>query len=187
MDFVDWRKSTEKVTADENVGEKKPDPGRLRGKRFYDYIDEIIHEAEKRGEFANLEGTGQPLHLDEDQYAGENAMAYRMLKSNGFAPPEIELAKEIRKEREQAEKKLTKLVHQQRTLRNRRIPPFASEKRAFNLALEKALTEYEKTLRELNRKTLTLNLTTPSAMHRPMLEVERLVQQFRESCQPFDV
>ncbi len=187
MDFVDWRKTTEKAHADEQREEKKPDPGRLRGKRFYDYIDEIIHEAEERGEFANLKGTGQPLRLDDDQYAGENAMAYRLLKNNGFAPPEVELAKEIRKEREQAEKKLTKVIYQRRTLGNRRIPPFASEKRAFNRALEKALAEYEKTLRELNRKTLTLNLTTPSTMHQPMLEVERLVQQFRESCQPFDI
>ena len=42
------------------------------------------------------------------------------------------------------------------------------------------------TLRELNRKILTLNLIVPSVMQQPMLEVERLVQQFREACPLFE-
>jgi DnaJ homolog subfamily C member 28 len=41
-------------------------------------------------------------------------------------------------------------------------------------------------LRELNRKILKLNLITPAAMHMPMFEVEKLVQQFRTSCPLFD-
>ncbi|HZO72236.1 MAG TPA: DUF1992 domain-containing protein [Ktedonobacteraceae bacterium] len=187
MDFVDWRKSPEKSKTNEGEGEKKRDPGRWRGKRFYDHIDEIIHEAQERGEFTNLKGTGQPLHLEDDSYAGDRAMAYRMLKNNGFAPPEIELANEVRKERERAEAKLSRIVHWGESLRNRRVPPFANEKRSFNAALEKAVAEYDQSLRELNRKILTLNLSTPSAMHQPMLEVEHLVKQFRETCPPFEV
>jgi DnaJ family protein C protein 28 len=41
-------------------------------------------------------------------------------------------------------------------------------------------------LRELNRKILNLNLMTPSALHMPMFEVEKLVQQFRASCPLFN-
>ena len=52
-------------------------------------------------------------------------------------------------------------------------------------SVEKAAVEYEQTLRELNRKILTLNLTTPEAMHRPLFEVEKLVRGFRESCPQF--
>lgn len=187
MDFVDWRKSPEKNKTHEDEGKKKREPGRWRGKRFYDYIDEIIHEAEERGEFTNLKGTGQPLQLEDDSYAGDKAMAYRLLKNNGVAPPEIELANEVRKERERVEAKLSKIVHWGETLRNRRVPPFSSEKRSFNAALEKAIAEYDKSLRELNRKILTLNLSTPSAMHQPLLEVESLVKQLRESCPLFEV
>jgi len=187
MDFVDWRKSPEKNKTKEDESEKKRDPGRWRGKRFYDHIDEMIHEAQERGEFTNLKGTGQPLHLEDDSYAGDRAMAYRLLKNNGVAPPEIELANEVRKERERAEAKLSRVVHWGGTLRSRRVPPFASEKRSFNATLEKAIAEYDKALRELNRKILTLNLSVPTAMHQPMLEVERLVKQFRESCPPFEV
>ncbi|MEO8972876.1 MAG: hypothetical protein ABI406_14910, partial [Ktedonobacteraceae bacterium] len=98
---------------------------------------------------------------------------------------EVELSKEIRTAAERAETRLTKIRHQGQTLRTRRVPPFPSEKRAFNAALEKSLSEYERTLRELNRKILTLNLSAPVAMHLPMLEVEQRVQQFRDSCPPF--
>ena len=90
MDFVDWRKEPEKksINASENVGRK-------RGKKYQDYIEELIQEAQERGEFANLPGTGKPLELDDNPYAGDKTMAYHILKSNGFAPPEIELANEI--------------------------------------------------------------------------------------------
>jgi len=37
----------------------------------------------------------KPLNLEEDALIGDNATAYRMLKHNGYAPPEIELLKEF--------------------------------------------------------------------------------------------
>ncbi|HEY5005894.1 MAG TPA: hypothetical protein VII61_22225, partial [Ktedonobacteraceae bacterium] len=109
-----------------------------------------------------------------------------ILKSNGYAPPEIELANEIRKERERAEAKLKRITHQGKFLRTRRVAPFASEKRTFNSMVEKAASEYATALRELNRKILTLNLTAPAAMHQTFLEVEPLVQQFLQSNPLFE-
>jgi DnaJ family protein C protein 28 len=184
MDFIDWRKAPDKIKTDAEAA--NANANRWRGKRYRDYVEELIQEAQERGEFSNLPGMGKPLNLEDDSYAGDNAMAYHLLKSNGFAPAEIELAKEIRTERERAEAKLAKIVHQGKVLRARRVPPFASERRAFNVAVEKAAAEYEKTLRELNRKILTLNLTAPPIMHQPLLAVEPLVRQFRESCPLFD-
>jgi DnaJ family protein C protein 28 len=67
-------------------------------------------------------------------------------------------------------------------LRGRPLPPFPSEKRAYNTAVNRALAEYEKTLGELNRKILTLNLSAPASMHRPSLNIEQMVSQFREAC-----
>ncbi len=182
MDFKDWRKSLDKPVEEPQATKI----GRYRGKRYLDYIEELIQEAEARGEFDNLQGMGKPLNLDENLFSGDKAVAYSLLKSSGFAPPEIELAKEIRLEFEQAQAKLAKLRHQRDSLRTRRIPLFDSEKRAFNHTVEKAANEYDRMLRELNRKILNLNLMTPSAMHMPMFEVEKLVQQFRASCPLFD-
>jgi DnaJ homolog subfamily C member 28 len=180
MDFKDWRKAPE-TTSEEPV---KPKIGRFRGKHYSDYIDEQIHEAQARGDFDNLPGAGKPLYLDENPFSGDKAMAYSLLKQNGYAPPEVELAKEIRTRFEKAQEKLEKLRQQRRSLCARRIPPSGSEKRAFNDAVEKATAQYDQSLHELNRKILNLNLITPSPMHMPMFEVEKLVQEFRDSCPP---
>ncbi len=182
MDFKDWRKSPDQ-TADKP---EAPKIERYRGQRYFDYVEEQIQEAQARGDFDNLPGCGKPLNLDDNLFIGDKAVAYSLLKGNGFAPPEIELAKEIRSEFEKAEAKLAELRHQGNSLRTRRVPPFESEKRAFNHAVEKAAAEYDQLLRELNRKILNLSLMTPSAMHRSMFEVEKLVQQFRKSCSHFD-
>jgi DnaJ homolog subfamily C member 28 len=179
MEYIDWRKSSEKIKTDKKIS---ADEVRRRNKRYRDYVEEQIREAQERGDFSNLPGAGKPLNLDDDTYAGDKAAGYHLLKNNGFAPAEVELAKEIRTERERAEAKLTRVRHQGKILRARRVAPFASERRAFNNSVEKAASEYDRTLRELNRKILTLNLTAPAAMHLPMLEVERLVQEFRASC-----
>jgi len=180
MDFKDWRKQPDTNKKEQEV----PQVNKFHGKRYHDYVEEQIREAQERGEFDNLQGAGKPLHLDDNPYLGDKAMAYGLLKSNNYAPAEIELAKEIRTESERTEARLERLRRQGRTLRTRRFPPSANEKRVYNSSVEKAAAEYEHTLRELNRKILTLNLTTPSAMHQPLFEVEKLVQQFRESCPP---
>jgi DnaJ family protein C protein 28 len=180
MDFIDWRKTSDKVKAEAMAS--RSDVQHLRAKRLSNYIEEHIREAQERGEFDNLPGAGKPLALDDDSYAGDNALAYHLLRSNGFAPPEIELAREIRTERERIEARLAKLVQRGGALRARRVHPFASEKRAFNTAVEKAAEDYERILRELNCKILVFNLSTPAAMHQPFLEVERLVQDFCQAC-----
>jgi len=179
MDFKDWRKARAKP----NTDPEPPKVGKFHGRRYRDYIEEQLAEAQERGEFDNLPGSGKPLHFDDDDfYAGDKALAYGLLKSHGYAPAEVELAKEIRSESERAEAKLERLRQRGRALRARPSPPSANEKRVYNASLEKTAIEYEQTLRELNRKILTLNLTTPLAMHRPLFEVEKLVRRFRESC-----
>ena len=64
----------------------------------------------------------KPLNLEEDALIGDNATAYRMLKHNGYAPPEIELLKEIRRENERIAQQLNRLRSQSRDLRSRRAP-----------------------------------------------------------------
>jgi DnaJ homolog subfamily C member 28 len=182
MDFKDYRKQKEQT----ELELPKPGAGRFRGKFYYDYIEEQIRQAQERGEFDNLAGLGKPLRLEGNPFEGDKAMGYHLLKNNGLAPEEIELLKEIRKEYEQMEVKLNRLCQQGQRLRQRRVGPFPSEKRAFNRSVEKAAEEYERTLRALNKKILTLNLIVPVPMHQKMYNVEQLVQRFRQSCPLFD-
>ncbi len=183
MDFIDYRKSTKKIT----IGSEEPRPQapRYRSKRYRDYVEELIQNAQQRGEFNDLAGMGKPLKLENNSFAGDRALAYSLLKSNGYAPVEIELVNEIRRELERAEARLAKIVHRGKTLRARRVPPFPSEKRAYNAAVEKAAEEYDKMLRDLNRKIMTLNLIAPPPLHQPMIDVTARVQHFREACPSF--
>ncbi len=180
MDSKDWRKSS-KSPKDEDAKTIR----KYYGRRFEDYVGEQIREAMERGDFDNLPGAGKPLTFLENTYAGDKSLGYHLLKSNGYAPQEVELAKEIRTERERIETRMAKIRHQGTHLRSRRVPPFPSEKRAYNAAVEKAAAEYERALRELNRKILTLNVTAPILMHQTPLPVEQLLQQFRNECPLF--
>jgi hypothetical protein len=58
-------------------------------------IDQMIREAERQGEFANLPGAGKPLVLDDNPYGGEWAMAFSVVKAAGETLPWIALGREI--------------------------------------------------------------------------------------------
>ncbi|MBI3972550.1 MAG: DUF1992 domain-containing protein [Chloroflexi bacterium] len=60
------------------------------------HVDRMIQEAQQRGEFDNLPGTGKPLQLDDDNpYEAEWATAFRVAKNAGAAPLWVELDREI--------------------------------------------------------------------------------------------
>jgi DnaJ family protein C protein 28 len=179
MDFKDYRNTAK--NPEENEQARRP-VGKLSGRQYHHYIEEQIQEAMSRGEFDHLAGTGKPLNLEDDHLAGDKTSAYRLLKQNGYAPPEIELLKEIRRENERVEQQMNRLRLQARDLRTRRVPPFPGEKRAYNESVEKAASAYEEKLRALNRKILTFNLSVPTTMHMTFLDVEKKMQQFRDAC-----
>jgi hypothetical protein len=61
-------------------------------------VEKRIKEAEERGEFNNIPGSGRPLKLDDDsRIPADLRLAYKILKNADCLPPEIELQKEIRK------------------------------------------------------------------------------------------
>ena len=138
MDFKDWRKAPDNPSDEPVV----PKIGRFRGKHYFDYIDEQIYEAQARGDFDNLPGAGKPLHLDENPFTGDKAMAYSLLKQNGYAPPEVELAKEIRTRFEKAQAKLEILRQQRKSLCARRIN-FSFVGAVFRVSAEFFQTGYE--------------------------------------------
>jgi Domain of unknown function (DUF1992) len=75
---------------------RTPDGDRQVGPTWESLIDRQIREAMERGEFDDLPHQGAPLPLEDDRLAGDRAMAFRMLREAGFAPPWIEADKEVR-------------------------------------------------------------------------------------------
>ena len=60
-------------------------------------VERQIREAMEGGAFQDLPYQGEPLPIEDDSAAGEFAMAHRMLKNAGAAPPWIESDKEARR------------------------------------------------------------------------------------------
>jgi hypothetical protein len=59
-------------------------------------VDRQIREAMEQGKFDDLPHAGEPLPRVDDTFAGDMAMAFRVLRSSGVAPPWIEADKELR-------------------------------------------------------------------------------------------
>jgi len=98
---------------------------------FTKIVERRILNAQKKGEFDNLEGSGKPLKLDDGGCVSEELrLAYKILKNADFVPPEIELKKEIKQtedllagmldtaEKYRTLKKLNFLIMKLNTLRN---------------------------------------------------------------------
>ncbi|HEY7783028.1 MAG TPA: DUF1992 domain-containing protein [Ktedonobacterales bacterium] len=144
-----------------------------------DYIEEQIRSAQERGEFRNLEGHGKPLQLDENPWAGERAMAYRLLKANNVAPPEIEAGRAVDDDLARAESALATLRQRRDDLLGRRAA-FPSERRAYEILRSKTEMRYAEALRAANSKILSLNIIAPAALHRRVIDVEARLRAFHE-------
>ncbi|HEA68575.1 MAG TPA: DUF1992 domain-containing protein [Desulfobacterales bacterium] len=64
---------------------------------FEKIVEDRIKQAQKKGAFEHLPGSGQPLSLENDHFVSEELrLAYKILKNADYLPPEIELKREIR-------------------------------------------------------------------------------------------
>lgn len=60
-----------------------------------EWAERHITEAQKRGDFDSLPGSGQPLALDDDSHVPPELRAgFRLLKNAGCLPPELQQRKE---------------------------------------------------------------------------------------------
>jgi hypothetical protein len=126
-----------------NTNENEMIPG------FNKIVEERIRKAQRKGEFDNLEGSGKPLNLLDDQAVAEELrLAYKILKNADCLPPEIELKKEIQQTEEllrgmgetaakyRTMKKLNFLIMKLNTLRNTPIE-FESPQKYSDKLIEK--------------------------------------------------
>ena len=76
---------------------RAPD-GRVQAAHSWEsLVEKQIREAMEAGAFQELPHQGKRLPLEDDGAAGEWAMAHRMLRNAGAAPPWIEADKEARR------------------------------------------------------------------------------------------
>ena len=65
---------------------------------FQKIIEKKILEAQKKGEFDDLPGSGEPISIEDDSHVPEELrLTYKILKNANCVPPEIQLRKDIRK------------------------------------------------------------------------------------------
>jgi DnaJ family protein C protein 28 len=147
-------------------------------------VEEQIREAQARGDFDHLPGSGKPLQLDVNPWAGDRALAYSLLKGNQIAPPEIERGREVDAEHARAAGVVAALRRRRDDLARRRMPPFPSERRAYNILRASTEARYAEILRAANSKALSLNISAPTPLHRPLVDVEARLRAFREEFPP---
>lgn len=128
-------------------------------------IDRQIREATEAGAFDDLPHQGERLPLEDDNLAGEWAMAHRMLRNAGVAPPWIESDKAARALLDQ----LDALI--------RRAPTVGQTSRG------RLRTEHGKLIEEANRAIARVNSEAPTdRQHRRPLDAaaerERLERAF---------
>src|SRR5690349_23623919 len=119
-----------------------------------------IREAMAQGAFDNLPHQGQPLPNDDNPHAGEWALAYKMLKDAGYAPPWIEADKDVR----------ALLARRDAILeRVRANPPSA-------LARRRDREQLERLVRDINAAVERVNAEAPSTRQhrRPLVLADEL-------------
>jgi hypothetical protein len=65
---------------------------------FQKIIEKRILEAQKKGDFDDLPGSGEPVSIEDDSHVPEDLrLTYKILKNANCVPPEVQLRKDIRK------------------------------------------------------------------------------------------
>ena len=117
------------------------------------HVDQMIREAQKRGDFDNLPGAGKPLNLDDNVFAGEMDAAFRIAKNANAAPLWVQLDREIGEEKERLDSYL------ERTARYIKEMKGSAAARQAERARARAL--YLKRVAAMNEKVLEYNVIRP--------------------------
>lgn len=132
------------------------------------YIDEMIQEAQKRGDFKNLKGEGQPLDLTENPFNKETRLAHNIVKQGGFTLGFIA-------ERHDIEAQIFKVRDRlERGARKSGRGPFAA------LRWQKSENQFRTAAAEINRRIRNYNLKAPRQQFQLIpLDIEREIEKAR--------
>jgi len=148
-------------------------------------IEGAIQEAMAAGAFKNLPGEGQPLRFSrqEQAFAGDNWLGYKMLENGGYVPEWLNLGREIELDLEA----LAKIDRNHQDYCDHNRTPGDWELVAH--AVDRLRASYEKKAREIRKKQDRFNHDAPGIRsQRPAIWVEhhleRLVARERAAGRP---
>lgn len=144
---------------DDEISIERRKPPRVPLTVFESVVERQIQEAQERGEFDNLRGTGEPINLDTNSYAGDKELAYKMLKDNNFTLPWIADRNEVT---ELIAVLRGKMAYQYKLIG----PEIQAMVRAGQVGIARQrwqalLTAWEQEIKSLNTQIDTVNLLVP--------------------------
>ena len=130
-------------------------------------VDRQIREAMEAGKFDDLPHRGARIPIEDDSAAGEWAMAFRILRNAGVAPPWIEADKEAR------------------SLLARRDAILARAPGATPQRFARLRRELEDAVIEANAAIARLNAEAPTdRQHRVPLDLAGELSRLEAACRP---
>ncbi len=132
----------------------------LTGNNYKSVVEEQIQEAIERGDFDNLPGKGKPLDIEDNPFARDMQMAYKLLKDNNFTLPWIEDRNRILKE---IDKLRERNAHQFRLF----APQIKAMARGGQTEIAKRrwtalLTQWQTAIEDLNKRITDVNRMLPT-------------------------
>ena len=140
---------------------------------YWDMIAENqIKDAIQKGQFENLKNQGKPLKDSDDDLAGENWIANRILENNDELPDWLSLRKDISRQKEIVRRYRDEAIERLHQLPNRLWPTDARLRRLTEL--------YQKHVRQLNLMVDEHNHRCPSIQHELVRMREDAIERKRE-------
>lgn len=137
------------------------------GSSWESLIERQIREAMDEGAFDELPFQGQRLPIEDDGAAGEWAMAHRMLRNAGAAPPWIESDKEVRR------------------LLAKRDDLIARPRRTTDAGRERERADLTELVGEINRAITRVNAEAPTIrQHRRPLDLDAELARLDDARNP---
>jgi DnaJ family protein C protein 28 len=125
-----------------------------------DWLDKIIEDAIRKGQFDDLPGKGKPLNLDPNPHEDpEKRLAYKVLHDAGYKLPWIDERNEIEAAIKNAQ---TTLAREYDEYRATPSAPFARS------AWDAATANFRARVAEINKRIDIYNLNVPSQVFQRM-------------------
>jgi DnaJ family protein C protein 28 len=139
--------------------EKKDQDGADPLEKWSSLAEQRIQEAMARGEFDNLPGKGKPLSLSWNPFADPTLeAAWKLLQNAGYSLDWIEEDKEIRRDLEEARRRLRRSWN----LYLEWTGSGVGKTRGAEMMWSEAVESFSRSVDELNRRIDLLNLKVPS-------------------------
>lgn len=130
------------------------------------FVDDLLQEAARRGEFDNLPGAGRPLQLTDNPHAGDTQMAYKMVKDGGYTLGFVA-------ERQKLLERVAILRGQLKRAAQRNDGTIGAQ-----LGWQTSLASLQKQVEKLNRAIRDYNLKAPRVQfHLMLFDIEAEIQQ----------